>query len=89
MIRMLSTNSLQFVKEGLILAQWFCSLEILETAIEYVLLVYIKDTKMLWFKEHSVQFSSVPQSCPTLCDPMNPCPSPTPGVHSDSYPSSQ
>ena len=32
----------------------------------------------------SVQFSSVTQSCPTLCDPMNcstpPCPSPTPGV---------
>ena len=40
-------------------------------------------------------FSSVAQSCPTLCDPMNrntarpPCPSPTPGVHSDSRPSSQ
>ena len=25
---------------------------------------------MFWFK-HSVQFSSVAQSCPTLCDPMN------------------
>ena len=43
----------------------------------------------------SVQFSSVAQSCLTLCDPMNsqharpPCPSPTPGVHSDSCPSSQ
>ena len=44
----------------------------------------------------SVQFSSVAQLCPTLCDPMNrtqharpPCPSPTPGVHSDSRPSSQ
>ena len=43
----------------------------------------------------SVQFSSVVQSCLTLCDPMNrstpglPCPSPTPGVHSDSRPSSQ
>ena len=43
----------------------------------------------------SVQFSSVAQSCPTLCDPMNcmqharpPCPSPTPGVHSNSRPSS-
>ena len=31
---------------------------------------------------HSVQFSSVAQSCPTLCNPVN-CPSPTPGVHSD------
>ena len=43
----------------------------------------------------SVQFSSVTQSCPTLCDPINCsmpgllCPSPTPGVHSDSRPLSQ
>ena len=42
----------------------------------------------------SVQFSSVTQSCPTLCDPMNRstrplCPSPAPEVHSDSRPSSQ
>ena len=39
-----------------------------------------------------IQFSSVAQSCLTLCDPMNcstPCPSPTPGVHSNSRPSSQ
>ena len=40
------------------------------------------------------QFSSVARSCPTLRDPMNrstpglPCPSPTPGVHSNSHPSS-
>ena len=40
----------------------------------------------------SVQFSSLAQSCLTLCDPKNrstarpPCPSPTPGVHSDSHP---
>ena len=41
----------------------------------------------------SVQFSSVPQSCPTLCDPMDcmqhvrlPCPSPTPGACSNSCP---
>ena len=41
----------------------------------------------------SVQFSSVAQSCPTLCDPMQharpPCPSPTPGVHPNPCPSSQ
>ena len=43
----------------------------------------------------SVQFSSVAQSCMTLCDPIElqharpRCPSPTPGVHSDSRPSSQ
>ena len=42
-----------------------------------------------------VQFSSVAQSCLTLCDPIEsqqarpPCPSLTPGVHSDSRPSSQ
>ena len=38
------------------------------------------------------QFSSVAQSCPTLCDPMDarlPCPSPTPGSCSNSCPSSQ
>ena len=46
------------------------------------------------FNFYSVQFSSVAQLCPILCDPTNqharpPCPSPTPGVHSDSHPSSQ
>ena len=45
-----------------------------------------------WIK---VQFSSVTQSCPTLCDPMKlqharpPCPSPTPRVYSNSCPLSQ
>ena len=36
-----------------------------------------------------VQFSSVAHSCPTLCDSMArpPCPSPTPGVYSNSCPS--
>ena len=42
----------------------------------------------------SVQFSSVAQLCPTLCDPMNHSTpglptSPTPGVHSNSCPSSR
>ena len=42
----------------------------------------------------SVQFSSVAQSCPTLRSHESqhtrpPCPSPSPGVHSDSCPSSQ
>ena len=42
-----------------------------------------------------IQFSSVSQLCPTLCDPMNrsmpglPEASPTLGVHPDSRPSSQ
>ena len=37
-----------------------------------------------------IQFSSVAQSCPTLCHGLQharpPCPSPTPGVYSNSYP---
>ena len=43
----------------------------------------------------SVQFSSVTQSCPTLCDPMNrsmpglPVPSPTPGVYPNPCPLSR
>ena len=47
--------------------------------------------KKLWYiytMEYSVQFSSVAQSCPTLCDPMN-CSTPGLGVHSDSRPLSQ
>ena len=42
-----------------------------------------------------IYIRSVAQSCPTLCDPHEsqytrpPCPSPTPGVHWDSRPSSQ
>ena len=41
-----------------------------------------------------LQFSSVTQSCPTPCDPINrrtpgpPCPSPTPGVYPNPIPSS-
>ena len=43
---------------------------------------------------HSVQFSSVAQSCPTLRPhelqhARHPCPSPTPGVHSNSCPLSR
>ena len=41
---------------------------------------------------YDIQFSSVAQSCPTLCDSHGlqhvrpPCPSPTPGVYSNSCP---
>ena len=46
-----------------------------------------------WMRPTHIQFSSVAQPCLTLCDPMNcstqaPCPSPTPGVHAHSHPSS-
>ena len=45
-------------------------------------------------KSLSVHFSSVAQSCWTLCDAMNqharpPCSSPSPGIHSNSRPSSR
>ena len=43
-------------------------------------------------KNSKSKFSSVAQSCPTLCNPMDtrpPCPSPTPGVCSNSCPLSQ
>ena len=45
-----------------------------------------------YYQFSSVQFSSVTQSCPTLWphEPQHtrtPCPSPSPGVHSDSCPS--
>ena len=55
----------------------------------------IKPLAMLGIQRHSIQFSSVAQWCLTPCDPMNcsmarsPCPSSTPGVHSNSCPSSQ
>ena len=44
-------------------------------------------TKTTWWM--IFQFSSIAQSCPTLCDPMNYstrplCPSPAPGVYSNS-----
>ena len=58
--------------------------------------------KISFFFNGWVQFSSVAQSCPTLCDPMNcstpglpvhharpACPSPTPRVHPNSCPLSQ
>ena len=52
----------------------------------FTLLVF----SLMLLLDASVQFSSVPQSCPTLCDPHRlqharpPCPSPTPGVYSNS-----
>ena len=45
-----------------------------------------------WRTKKEGQFSSVAQSCPTLCNTQHarpPCPSQTPGVHSDSCPSTQ
>ena len=51
---------------------------------------------MVWYIviQPSIHFSSVPQSCQTLCPPRlqharPSCPSPTPGIYSNSCPSSQ
>ena len=52
-------------------------------------------TGFLYLSLRSVQFSSVTQSCPTLCNPQAwqharpPCPSPTPGVHPNPCPLSR
>ena len=50
--------------------------------------------KNIFNKDNSLQFSSVAQSCPTLQphEPQHagtPCPSPTPGVHPNSFPLSR
>ena len=63
--------------------------------ISFCLLTPWYDFLIDFLSVSSVQFSSVAQSCLTLCDPMNhstpglPCPSPTPGVYSNSCPSSR
>ena len=51
---------------------------------------WIQKSWYIYTMECSVQFSSVAQSCPTLRPhelqhTRPPCPSPTPGVHSDSH----
>ena len=42
--------------------------------------MFIRDHKPGWPPHHSVQFNSVAQSCPTLCDPMD-CSMPGLPVH--------
>ena len=55
----------------------------------------LKKQKLNSSMKTSVQFSSIAQLCPTLCDPMHtpcvlhprpPCPPPTPGVYPNSCP---
>ena len=57
---------------------------------------YLHSKDFIWFRE--IQFSSVQCSCSVMSDSLRPhelqharlpCPSPTPGVHSDSCPSRQ
>ena len=75
-------------KEGWVLKNWCVRIVVLEKILESPL-------DSLEIKLSSVHFSSVAQSCLTLCDLREsqharpPCPSPTPGVHSDSHPSTQ
>ena len=62
------------------------------TCTEFILQVFCILMKVI--QSSSVPFSSVAQSCPTLCNPMN-CSMPgfpvhhSPGVHSNSHPLSQ
>ena len=46
-------------------------------------------TGVVIFCKNNHPLSSVAQSCPTLCDPMNYSTSPAPGVHPNPCPSSQ
>ena len=61
--------------------------------ISFIYLIFRNQTVIVNTKES--HFSSVAQSCPTLCDPMDcsthspPCPSPTPGAYSNSCPLSR
>ena len=69
--------------------------------MDLIFLIFYQNIFQLWtfffqiFNPGSVQFSSVPQSCPTLCLPHEsqhtrpPCPSPSPAVYQNSCPSSQ
>ena len=59
------------------------------TVMMVVMMVMVVIVMMLISDSALVQFSSVVQWCPTLCDPVNcrpPCPSPVPGVYPDSCP---
>ena len=75
-------------KEGWVLKNWCVRIVVLEKILESPL-------DSLEIKLSSVHFSSVAQSCLTLCDLREsqharpPCPSPTPGVYPNSCPLSQ
>ena len=57
-----------------LLASWVKWLVILgegEALFSYLIPITLPNTNWAEFRAASVQFSSVDQSCPTLCDPMN------------------
>ena len=69
--------------------------EFVESWSTYFYATWISKLISYWQKYVDCQFSSVTQSCPTLCDPTDcsmpgcspcPCPSTTPGVYSNSWP---
>ena len=68
--------------------------EFVESWSTYFYATWISKLISYWQKYVDCQFSSVTQSCPTLCNPMDcsmpgcspcPCPSTTPGVYSNSW----
>ena len=66
------------------------TVQIIEEIREFLKKGSVFISRIIYFS--SVQFISVAQSCPTLCNPVDcstpgsPCPSPTPRVHSNSCP---
>ena len=64
-----------------------CHKSIQTNSVTKILSIYSSQGQFICPKIH---FSSVAQSCPTLCDPTRPpCPSPTSRVHSNSRPLSR
>ena len=74
-------------------------MSLLFNMLSSLVITFLPSSKHLlisWLQSPSaVIFSSVAQLCPTLCNPMDcstwmfPCPSPTPGVYSNSHPLSR
>ena len=64
-----------------------CNTVLLHCSIDVLICIYTSISPLPW-----VHFSFLAQLSPTLCDPMDcrtprpPCPSPSPGVYSNSYP---
>ena len=67
---------------GIHVTPWLIHVNVWQTPLQYCKVISLQLIKINGGKKRkefsSVQFSSVTQSCPTLCDPMN---GSTPGLH--------